>query len=116
MGERYGVSFRGSHGKLETTLKEQYKAAVANAAGGHGSVERMVTEIVRTLEVVLQEERHDLREWVSFVLAVRWGFEYCSRSALREHAVLCHIWESAANQFFTASVGKWRRSADRRVG
>ncbi|CAN0065761.1 unnamed protein product [Sphacelaria rigidula] len=77
------VSDTASHFKnrvmraLEKALKMDRRFAVANSPWSNGTCERMMREIVRTLKAILQEERRDVREWMSLVPAVAVCVKHC---------------------------------------
>lgn len=69
--------------------KAQHKFTVENMPRSNGSVERMMTGTVRTLEAGVQEERRDFRERVDCTDGRTVGSGYCSTSAAHGHALSC---------------------------
>ena len=73
------VSNTASHFKnqmmaaLEKSLGVDRRFSVANSPWSNGTCERMMREVVRTLKVMIHEERRTAEDWVELIPVVRWA-------------------------------------------
>ena len=93
---------------LEGALRVEHRFAVANSPWSNGTCERMMSEVVRALQVILQEERNGIREWMDVVPAVQWALNtaYRERYASTPYHVLLGRVPLTSSSTLASSTGE----------
>ena len=64
---------------LEKYFGVDRRFSVANCPWSNGTYERMMREVVRTLQAMIQEEGRNTQDWVELVPAVQWALNTAFR-------------------------------------
>ena len=97
---------------LERALRAEHRLVVASSPSSNDTCDRIVREVVRALKAILQEERRDIREWVSVVPAVQWALNtaYRERYASTPYHVMFG-WAPLTSFSTLGFVDRWKVDA-----